>query len=171
MSTPEPQLTVPRTTFVERWIANPRKLLAYCLVLGAPTGAWSWLQYGLSSSVPSTLPGFGLLFAGLAYFSIAGCAGAQLLREAPSADRWAVAALVPQILQIQASGFFYKVVCGLHVTITVGAGSINLGFGALVGFSLLVQDLLLPAKVAINLVPVSFLWYFYHQSRSRLTSA
>ena len=129
------------------------------------------LQYGLSSRVSSDLPGFSLWFAGLAYFSIAGTAGAQLLREAPSADRWAVVALIPQVLQIQTSGFLYKVVCGLHATITLGAGTTNFGFGALVAFAVLVQSLDMPVKVGINLVPGAFLWYFYGQSRSRLTSA
>jgi hypothetical protein len=125
----------------------------------------------LSPSVPSSLPGFGLLLVGFAYFSVAGCAGAQLLRGAPSADKWAIAALVPQVLQIQTAGLVYKVVCGLHATITVGPGVLKFGFGALVGISLLIQRLSLPTRVGINLVPALFLWYFYHQSRSRLTSA
>jgi hypothetical protein len=160
-----------QATFLERWIANPRTLLAYCLALGAATGAWFWVQYALNPNLPATITSVAMAIFGLLYFSIAGYAGVLLLRQAVNADRWAVAALLPQVLQIQTAALLYRVTCGPDVTISVGAGRLNFGLGASVGFTLLVQRLHLPAKFTINLVPVVFLWYFYHQARSRLTSA
>ena len=159
------------TTFLKRWIANPRMLLAYCLVLGGVTGAWFWAQYALSSRGSATAPTLTMAITGLLYFSMAGYAGVLLLRRAVNADKWAVAALVPQVLQIQTAAFVYRVTCGPDVTITMGPGRFNLGFGASVGFTLLIERVHLPVKIAINFVPVVFLWYFNQWRRSRLTSA
>ena len=146
-------------TFVERWIANPRRLIAYSLLLGAVAGTSIWAQYvwrGGSFSLWFLLSAF-------AYYSLAGYAGVKLIKEAPSADLWALGALVPQVPQFQFGSIIYRIVCGLHVTLTIGNGDINFGFGALtvVQVGIVGQDL--PTMVAINFVPLLLISYLWHQ--------
>ena len=120
-------------------------------------------QYALSEqAATSPLVPDSLLVATFLYYTLAGYTALQLLRGTPSANKWAIAALIPQLVQIQNQTVAYKIVCGLQATITIGNG-VNLGFGALADVWFRVGDLSLPGRFAINLVPAAFLWYLYHR--------
>ena len=147
------------TTFVARWIANPRSLIAYSLLLGAVAGTSIWARY-LLAGVSFT---FWFLLSAVAYYTFAGYAGVKLLKRASSADLWAVAALLPQVLQFQTGGMVFKIVCGLHLTLTIGGWTINFSFGAGTNVEVGVLDADLPTALAINLVPLLLISYLWHQ--------
>ena|SRR5882672_6018841 len=146
-------------TFVERWIANPRSLIAYSLSLGAIAGTSIWVGYLLTGG--SFILWF--LLSAVAYYTFAGFAAVKLLRGAPSADLWAMAALIPQVVQFQAGDLIYKVACGLQLTLTIGGGRINFGVGALTSVQVGIVDATLPTMVAINFVPLLLISYLWHQ--------
>jgi hypothetical protein len=146
-------------TFVERWIANPRSLIAYSLLLGAIAGTSIWVGYWFAGG-PFTL---WFLLSAVAYYTFAGFTAVKVLRGAPSADLWAMAALIPQVVQFQAGDLIYKVACGLHLTLTIGGGRINFGFGALTSVQVGIVDATLPTMVAINFVPLLLISYLWHQ--------
>jgi len=146
-------------TFIERWIANPRALIAYSLLLGAVAGTAIWGKYLLSGGSFTMW----FLLSAVAYYTFAGYAGVRLLRRLPSADLWAMAALIPQVVQFQAGGAIYRIVCGLHVTLTIGGGRINFGFGALTSVQVGIVQGSLPTMVAVNFVPILLVSYLWHQ--------
>jgi hypothetical protein len=157
---------VGETTFVERWVTNPRSLIAYSLLLGAVAGTSMWIQHAVRGGAltwSSTL-------AAIAYYTVAGYAGIQLLRRGPSAEAWGLGALIPQVLQLKLGPAAYKVVCGPEVTVAIDA--VGIGFHAGVGsvVEVGVASASLPTEIVLNLFAVAFASYLYHQ-RSRLTSA
>jgi len=146
-------------TFVERWIANPRSLIGYSLLLGAIAGTSMWAGY-LLAGVSVTI---WFLLGAVAYYTFAGYAGVNLLRRVPSADFWAMAALIPQVVQFQFDRIIFRIVCGLHLTLTIGGGRIDFGLGALTVVQVGAVPGTLPPMVAFNFVPVLLISYLWHQ--------
>ena len=159
----EPQSSsVPQSpTFLQRWVAHPRNLVAYCLLLGAVAGTWVWIQFALQGG---TLIWTAAL-AAVVYYSVAGLAGLQLLRRREGAERLALAAVLPQIVQIQAGHFVYSIVCGPQLRIALD----TMGFDLRVGVGADVQVGMFGAGLrptfAINVVAILFAMYLRSHHR------
>src|SRR5258706_11660221 len=74
------------TTFLERWVTDPRALVAYSLLLGAAAGTSVWVQHALRGGTLMWVP----TLSAIVYYTIAGTAGVQLLRWCQSAEGWAL---------------------------------------------------------------------------------
>ncbi len=101
----------------------------------------------------------------IVYYMIAGTAGVQLLRWRQSAEGWALAAVIPQIIQVQAGDLIYKIVCGPHITVTID----SFGFDVMTGVgSEVYVGLIGPAfrtKIGINIVAILFSSYLFYRRR------
>jgi hypothetical protein len=146
-------------TFVGRWIANPRSLIAYSLLVGAVAGTSIWARYLVAGASFR----FWFLFSAVAYYTFAGYAGVKLLKRAPSGDLWALAALIPQVVHLQTGGMVFRIVCGLHLTLTFGGWDINFSLGAGTNVEVGVLEAALSTRVGVNLVPLLLISYLWHQ--------
>jgi hypothetical protein len=149
-------------------VAHPRNLVAYSLLLGAVAGTSVWIQFALRGGTLYWVP----TLAAIVYYSLAGWGGLQLLRWHEGAAKVALAAVLPQVIQIQTGRFIYSVVCGPQLRIAIDAFGFDVraGVGSVVEVGMVAST---PRPTfAINVVAILFAFYLRSQSsRSRLTSA
>ena len=149
------------TTFLERWVTNPRALVAYSLLLGAAAGTSVWIQHAFRGGTLMFVP----TLSAVVYYTIAGTAGVQLLRWRQSAEAWALAAVIPQIMQVQTGVLIYKIVCGPHITVAID----SFGFDVMTGVgSEVYVGLIGPAlrtRIGINIVAILFTSYLFYRRR------
>jgi hypothetical protein len=146
------------TTGLKRWVANPRALLGYMLVLGAVAGTAAWVSMVSRGPLDIARPGF---IVAMTYYSFSGFAGVQLLRGGKYHDRLAIWALLPQLVQVQGPALLLKVVSGLSGGLIVGAGGIAFHVGAESAIALSFLPAERPFAMFINVVPAVFLAYLY----------
>jgi hypothetical protein len=126
-------------------------------LLGAVAGTSVWIQYVVGGGAVAWTP----TLAAVAYYTIAGYAGLQLLRRSDSADRWALAAVIPQIVQLQFAHFIYKIACGLQLSLAFDGFSFALSAGVASVVQVGGVGPELRPTIAVNLLAATFAWYLY----------
>jgi hypothetical protein len=152
------------SSFWQRWIANPPKLIAYSLIWGTATGTWALVQSLFNDSVlQRSAVTLALIVVFLSYYTVCGVAGVLLVRGSRRSRVPVVLALTPQLLQLQGPGILYQLACGVYATIFVVRPGTTVEFGLDFGFtstlSIQLGDVGFPLGIAVNIVAAAMLWY------------
>jgi hypothetical protein len=152
------------SSFWQRWIANPPKLIAYSLIWGTATGTWALVQSLFGEDIlPRSAVTLAFLVFFLGYYTVCGVAGVLLVRGSRRAKVPVILALVPQLVQLQGPGILYQLVCGVYATIFVVRPGTTFEFGLDFGFtstfSMQLGDVAPPLGIAVNVVAAAMLWY------------
>jgi hypothetical protein len=163
-----------RAPWWRRWLANPRKLIAYSLLWGAAFGTWGAIN--LTIAAPGAVlrwPNVVIYGTVLLFYTTAGWAGLALVRDDPRGLTAAIIAQLPQLIQFHNARLNYVLLCGVYGNVSfTTAGDVDWQVGWQSVFSFRLGTTGLTTGVGINivgLIVLRYLWKLRH-SRRQLSS-